>query len=124
MKIQDREEVKAIREKYPEGTKVRLIRMDDVQAPPEGTIGTVTYVDDAGTIHMKWENGSSLGLIEEEDRFEKIGEIYEVRYISGNSLKYKITRVEASSDEEAVEKVFREEGENFENRLVSVKKGE
>lgn len=39
--------------------------------PPE-TIGIVDYVDDAGTIHMIWENGSSLGLIEGEDQIEVI----------------------------------------------------
>ena len=45
--------------------------MDDPYHPvPAGTIGIVDHVDDAGTIHMIWENGSSLGLIEGEDKFE------------------------------------------------------
>ena len=43
--------------------------MDDIQAPPTGTLGTVRYVDDIGTIHIKWDNGSSLGLVIGEDRF-------------------------------------------------------
>ena len=38
-----------------------------------GSIGTVDHVDNAGTIHMSWENGSSLGLIPGEDRFKIIG---------------------------------------------------
>lgn len=47
--------------------------MDDPYHPvPAGTIGIVDHVDDAGTIHMKWENGSSLGLIEGQDKFEVI----------------------------------------------------
>ena len=47
--------------------------MDDPYHPvPTGTIGIVDHVDDAGTIHMKWENGSSLGLIEGQDQFEVI----------------------------------------------------
>ena len=47
--------------------------MDDPYHPvPAGTIGIVDHIDDAGTIHMKWENGSSLGLIEGQDQFEVI----------------------------------------------------
>ena len=44
--------------------------MSDPYHPvPSGTLGTVNHVDDAGTIHMKWDNGQSLGLIDEEDDF-------------------------------------------------------
>lgn len=35
-----------LRNKYPSGTRVRLVQMDDVQAPPVGTLGTVMGVDD------------------------------------------------------------------------------
>ena len=64
------EELKALREKYPEGTKIRLLHMDDAQAPRMRSIGKVTCVDDIGTIHMKWESGSTLGIIDKEDKFE------------------------------------------------------
>ena len=57
---------------YPPGQKVRLICMDDSQAPPPGTTGTVRCVDDIGTIHVDWENGSSLGVVFPVDRIEKI----------------------------------------------------
>ena len=63
-------DVKTLRELYPAGTRIRLLKMDDIQAPPAGTEGTVTFVDDAGTIHMRWDTGSSLGLISGEDEFE------------------------------------------------------
>ena len=63
-----------LRKTYPEGTKVKLLSMDDPQAPPSGTIGTVTCVDDAATIHVNWETGSSLGLIVGEDSFEIVKE--------------------------------------------------
>lgn len=63
-------DVKTLRELYPAGTRIRLLKMDDIQAPPAGTEGTVTFIDDAGTIHMRWDTGSSLGLISEEDEFE------------------------------------------------------
>jgi hypothetical protein len=37
-----------------------------------GTRGEVDFVDDIGTIHVRWENGRYLGLIEEIDRFKII----------------------------------------------------
>lgn len=55
-----------------EGTRVRLISMDDRQAPPRGTEGTVQFVDDAGIIHVQWDTGSSLGLIPGADEWEVI----------------------------------------------------
>ena len=62
MKTTDRKVVDDLRERYPKGTRVELIRMEDIQAPPAGTKGTVTAVDDMGTIHVRWDNGSSLGV--------------------------------------------------------------
>ena len=68
----DKESLEKLKKKYPEGTRIRLVKMDDVQAPPAGTLGTVTRVDDAGTIHASWENGSSLGVIYGEDEAELV----------------------------------------------------
>lgn len=67
--------IERLKKLYPVGTKVKLIEMADVQAPPEGTIGEVDYIDDIGTIHVKWSNGSSLGLIIGEDKFEIINSV-------------------------------------------------
>ena len=62
-----------MKEAYPPGTRIELISMDDPWAPvASGTRGTVRMVDDAGTIHMKWDNGRSLSLIPGEDSFRKI----------------------------------------------------
>jgi hypothetical protein len=66
--------VKEYKKLYPKGTRVELIHMDDEQAVPSGTKGTVELVDDMGTIHMKWDNGRSLGLVPEADIFKKIWE--------------------------------------------------
>jgi len=66
--------IEILRRRYKEGQKVKLIKMDDIQAPPPGTMGVVTGVDDAGHIHVKWETGSSLSLIYGEDVFEPIDE--------------------------------------------------
>ncbi len=68
-----RAQVESIRRQYPVGTKVRLIHMTDPYDPvPEGTVGTVTYVDDAGSVHMNWENGRTLAFIPGEDAVEII----------------------------------------------------
>lgn len=72
MKFPSREIVDDLRTKYPKGTRVELIKMDDVYAPPSGTQGTVKGVDDAGSVMVSWDNGSSLSLIYGEDLFKKI----------------------------------------------------
>lgn len=52
----------ALKERYPEGCKVELVRMNDpYREMPPGLKGTVKFVDDVGTVHISWENGSSLG---------------------------------------------------------------
>ena len=61
-----------LRINYPKGTRVELVKMDDVQAPPVGTLGTVTCVDDLGTIMVDWDNGSKLGIALGEDICRKI----------------------------------------------------
>ena len=67
-------EVEALCDKYPAGTRIRLTRMLDDDPVPEGTCGSVMFVDDAGNIHMKWDNGRGLALIEGVDWFEIIKE--------------------------------------------------
>ena len=57
---------------YPEGTQIVLTEMRGENQMPYGLKGTVKFVDDAGQIHMKWENGSSLALNINEDTFEKV----------------------------------------------------
>ena len=68
----NRETVKRLQEKYPEGTRVELLVMNDFQAPPIGTKGTVRYVDDAGSIGVDWDNGSTLSIVYGADRCKKI----------------------------------------------------
>lgn len=68
------EEIKYIKEKYVEGTKIELIKMYDLTNPiEEGSKGVVDFVDDIGTIHVSWETGSSLGLVVGTDEFKIIG---------------------------------------------------
>ncbi|WP_343203230.1 DUF4314 domain-containing protein [Ruminococcus flavefaciens] len=73
MQFPNERQLQALRERYPVGTRIRLIRMaDDIAPVPPGTTGTVAIIDDAGNIHMKWDNGRSLALIEGADEFEVI----------------------------------------------------
>lgn len=72
-KIDDRT-LAELRNQYPKGTKVVLIKMDDVQAPPAGTKGVVSSIDDIGSIHVRWENGSNLAAVYEEDVISKVSE--------------------------------------------------
>ena len=66
--------LKSLRTTYPPGTRVKLIKMDDTQAPPKGTLGTVRGVDDAGSIMVSWDNGSGLSVVYGEDIIEKVTE--------------------------------------------------
>lgn len=62
-----------IKKDYPEGTRIHLSFMNDPYAPVEpGTRGTVDFVDDMGSVHMKWDNGRTLALIPGEDSFRKL----------------------------------------------------
>ena len=72
MKLPTENELKLLRAKYPKGTKIRLIHMNDPQPVPSGTIGEVALIDDCGNIHMIWQNGRSLAIIEGIDDFEII----------------------------------------------------
>lgn len=62
-----RQEVAALRSRYPQGCRVELVKMDDPQAPPVGTCGTVDGVDDSGSLLMCWDNGSHLNVVYGED---------------------------------------------------------
>lgn len=64
--------VEKIKSEYPPGTRVELVKMDDIQAPPIGTKGTVIGVDDIGSIMVEWDNRSSLYVVYGEDICKKI----------------------------------------------------
>ncbi|MBQ9685223.1 MAG: DUF4314 domain-containing protein [Oscillospiraceae bacterium] len=71
MRFPSRETVERVRREYPAGTRVELLRMEDVQAPPIGTLGTVLGVDDTGSLLMRWDNGSGLNVVYGEDLVRK-----------------------------------------------------
>jgi hypothetical protein len=83
------DKLKQLKLSYPPGTRVKLIQMNDPYTKLRpGEIGTVTEVDDIGTIHVSWECGSSLGIAFGEDLCEIItnvpnegGEIAKAHFI-------------------------------------------
>ena len=74
MRLIGKETLKALRERYPKGTRVELVQMDDPQAPPVGTMGTVRGVDDMGSIMVAWDNGCGLSVAYGEDICRKVVE--------------------------------------------------
>ena len=63
MRFPNMEQIELLRKKYPTGTRVELLQMEDMQAPPRGTKGTVYGVDDTGSLLVHWDNGSGLNVI-------------------------------------------------------------
>lgn len=72
MRIPTKTEIESLREQYPAGTRVELLQMDDLQAPPIGTLGTVTGIDDTGSLLVSWDNGSSLNVVYGVDKVKKL----------------------------------------------------
>ena len=66
--------IERLRAEYPAGTRVELLEMDDVQAPPVGTLGTVKGVDDLGSIMVSWDSGSVLSVVYGVDSVRKVAE--------------------------------------------------
>jgi len=68
-----RETVERVRKLYPVGCRVELIQMDDPYSKlTPGEQGTVTAVDDTGTVFVNWDSGSGLGIVYGVDRVRKL----------------------------------------------------
>ncbi len=72
MRLISREALSILRQQFPAGSRVELLKMVDSQAPPLGTKGTVVGVDDIGSIMVHWDNGSSLNVVYGEDLCQRI----------------------------------------------------
>ena len=74
-----KEIVEAVRARYPKGTRVELVSMDDPYSKLKpGDRGTVDHVDDAATVHVSWDCGSGLGVVYGED---------EIRILEGGDFE-------------------------------------
>lgn len=79
MTFPSKEIVEAVRARYPQGTRVALVSMDDPYSKLKpGDRGTVEYVDDTATVHVRWDCGSGLGVIYGED---------EIRILEGGDFE-------------------------------------
>lgn len=65
-------DVEKVKRLFPAGTKIKCIKMKGESSIPSGMTGIVQFIDDAGTIFPRWENGSLLGIIPDKDEFSKV----------------------------------------------------
>ena len=73
MVFPSKDTVDRIRTEYPKGTRIELVWMSEPYTKlTPGDLGTVTLVDDTGTVHVAWDKGSSLGVIYGEDAIKRI----------------------------------------------------
>ena len=83
VKTMSRGRIEYLKKQYPPSTRVQLDRMGDDPRPiPAGTKGTVSFVDDCGTVFCNFDNGRSLGICPEVDSFHKISEQTETEDLS------------------------------------------
>ena len=80
MRFPSKEIVERVRKQYPVGCRVELTHMDDVQAPPIGTKGTVIGVDDTASVMVRWDNGSGLNVVYGEDSCRKLDSVKTICY--------------------------------------------
>ena len=80
MRYPGREIIEKLKQEYPIGTRVILRKMDDCQAPPIGTKGTVQGVDDAASLLVKWDNGCGLNVVYGVDEVENLDGVTTVCY--------------------------------------------
>ena len=65
---------------YQKGDRVSLIEMEGEKQMAKGLSGTIDFIDDAGQIHVSWENGSSLALVPSKDKFEVVDQSLVLEY--------------------------------------------
>lgn len=77
-----KETLERLRKEYPTGCRVELTKMNDPNRTDlvPGCKGTVTGVDDAGSIHVRWDIGSSLAVVYGEDACKKLDSVTVICY--------------------------------------------
>lgn len=68
--IPNEAKLQQLKKQYPEGTRIRLLHMNDLHAVPQGTLGTVYDVDDTGSLLVRWDNGQGLNVLYGIDQVE------------------------------------------------------
>lgn len=68
-----KEVVERLRKQYPTGCRVELEAMDDPFTKlKSGDQGMVDFVDDAGGIHIRWDNGEGLAAAWGKDTIRRL----------------------------------------------------
>ncbi len=71
--LRDQRTIERLQKMYPQGTRVELIEMNDPYSSLiPGEEGTVSMIDDMGTIFVDWDSGSALGVIHKVDKIRKL----------------------------------------------------
>ena len=70
--VYNEKKVELLKQRYPEGTRICLDHMEDICPVESGTKGTIIGIDDIGSIMVKWDNGRTLNLLPDEDKFHTI----------------------------------------------------
>jgi len=103
--IYNEKKVEMLRQRYPEGTRICLDHMEDLCPVESGTCGTVQFVDDVGTLYCKFDDGRTLGVIPDVDKFHKIDQeqIMTDAQTEGNIECEEITETEDIEESEEME---------------------
>jgi hypothetical protein len=64
--------IEMLRASYTVGSRIELLSMEGESDMPNGLRGTVDFIDDIGQLQMSWDNGRTLALNPDVDRFRKI----------------------------------------------------
>ncbi len=83
-----RHDIERIKNTFQPGMRVLLHEMEGELQMHDGLEGTITGVDDAGQIHVDWDNGSTLALNFEYDSFEIIPEVAKINVLLIEPGKY------------------------------------
>ncbi len=72
--LQRRKMTKIVEEEFPKGSRIKLLdyMQDDPRSITPGTVGTVSFIDAVGTVHVDWDDGRRLGVVPGKDRFERV----------------------------------------------------
>lgn len=80
MKLLSDAKLRQLRAEFPSGTRIELVNMDDPQAPPVGTKGTVRLVDAIGSLVVDWDNGCGLNVVYGKDIVKKLDSVTVITY--------------------------------------------
>lgn len=72
---------------YRPGDRVQMVERNDPYAPIlPGEKGAIAHIDDTGTLHMRWDDGRTLGVCLEEDTVRKVPPEQEMELLSTEPL--------------------------------------